>query len=72
LVKKDPGRKMEEYLNDMDHHYANVNSGKASLYDLIRRGILKEFELRREGRYLHVFLRDATIPKIEERANETI
>jgi len=50
LVKKDPGRKMEEYLNDMDHHYASTNSGKASLFDLIRRGILEEFELRRGGR----------------------
>lgn len=67
LVKKDPGRKMEEYLNDMNHHYASSNSGKASLFDLIRRGILDEFELRREGRSLHVYPRDATMIETEEK-----
>lgn len=61
LVKKDPGRKMEEYLNDIDHHYASTCSGKASLFDLIRRGILEEFELRREGRSLHVYLSSDTV-----------
>lgn len=66
LVKNDPGRKMEEYLNDMDHHYASSKSGKASLFDLIHRGILDEFELRREGRSLRVYPRDVIIPKTGE------
>lgn len=56
LVKKEPGKKMEEYLEEMDHHYASANSGKASLFDLIRRGIINELELHREGRSLRVFL----------------
>ncbi len=66
MVKKDPGKKMEEYLAAMSHHYASINSGKASLYDLIRRGILKEFELRRGERGFRVYPRDVTIPKTEE------
>lgn len=66
LVKKDPGKKMEEYLNEMDHHYVSANSGKASLFDLIRRGILDEFELRREGRSLHVYPASGIVSEIGE------
>jgi len=60
-VKKEPGKKMEEYLNEMDHHYATANSGKASLFDLIRRGVIDELELRREGRSLHVYPIDGIV-----------
>jgi hypothetical protein len=65
MVKEKPGLKMEEYLGEFEHHYASVKSGKASLYDLIRRDILDEFELRREGRCLRVYPRDATMVKTE-------
>lgn len=66
LVKKDPGKKMEEYLDAMDHHYSSTSSGKASLFDLIRRGILDEFEIRREGRSLQVYPVSDTVVEIEE------
>lgn len=66
LVKKDPGQKMEVYLDAMDHHYASANSGKASLFDLIRGGILSEFELRRQGRSLHVYPVDGIVVETGE------
>lgn len=57
-VKKNPGISMKELIKSIDHHYASDSSAKGSLLQWIHKGVIKELQLKQEGRSYKIYLKE--------------
>ena len=52
IVRRNPGIKLKDALDQFNHHYSSKNSAMSSLPDLIRRGVVEGIQIKAQGRYL--------------------
>lgn len=57
-VKKHPGITIKELILSIDHHYNSEASAKGSILQWIHKGVIKELELKHEGRGYKVYLKE--------------